>query len=47
MYRESENSYFLCIFFEHGYLTYYGTYLFENLYVYYADVYGGKRVSKF
>ena len=26
MYRESENPYFSCTFFEHGYLTYYNTY---------------------
>ena len=30
MYYESENPYFSCIFFEHGYLTYCSTYLFEN-----------------
>ena len=33
MYCEFENPYLLCIFFDHGYLTYYSTYLFENLYV--------------
>ena len=34
MYRKSENPYFSYIFFEHGYLIYYSTYLFEILYVY-------------
>ena len=29
------------------YLTYYGTYLFGNLYVYSLDLFGGKGVSKF
>ena len=33
------------IFFEHGYLTYYSTYLLGILYVYSLDVSGGKRVS--
>ena len=35
------------LFFQHGYLTYYSTYVLENLYVYSLDVYGGKGVSKF
>ena len=30
MCHESENPYFSCIFFEHGYLTYYSTYIFGN-----------------
>ena len=34
MYHESEKLYFSCIFFEHGYLIYYSTYIFENVYVY-------------
>ena len=34
MYHEYENPYFSWIFFEHGYLTYYSTYIFEDLYVY-------------
>ena len=41
---ESES--FLHIFFQHGYLTYDSTYLVENVYVCFLDVYGGKRVSK-
>ena len=44
---EYENSHFSHIFFEHRYLTYYSTYLLENLYVYSLDVYGGKGVSNF
>ena len=47
MCNDSENPHFSYIFFEHGYLTYYSTYLPENLYVYCYDVFGGKRVSKF
>ena len=47
MYSEFENPHFSNIFFEHGYLTYYSTYLFENVYVYCWDMYGGKRVSEF
>ena len=47
MYPEYENSHFSHIFFQHGYLTYYSTYLIENLHVYSSDVYGGERVSKF
>ena len=47
MCRDSENPHFSCILFEHGYLTYYSTYLVENLYVYYCDLFGGKRVSNF
>ena len=35
MYQESEKPHFPCNFFEHGYLTYYSTYLFKNLYVYF------------
>ena len=31
---EYENHHFLYIFFQHGYLTYYSTYLLEYLYVY-------------
>ena len=46
MYHKSENPYFSYIFFEHGYLTYYSTYVFENLYVYSLDMYGGKLISK-
>ena len=42
---EYENPDFSRIFFQHGYLTYYSTYLLENLYVYSLDVYGG-RVSQ-
>ena len=44
---ESENPHFSYIFFQHRYLTYYNTYLLENLYVYSLDVSGGKGVSKF
>ena len=44
---ECENLHFSHIFFQHGYLTYYSTYVLENLYVYSLDVYGGKGVSKF
>ena len=47
MCAESENHHFSHIFFQHGYLTYYSTYLFENLYVYSQDLFGGKDVSKF
>ena len=43
---ESENPHFSHIFFQHGYLTYYNTYLLENSYVYSLDVSGGKGVSK-
>ena len=46
MCTESENPHFLHIFFQHGYLTYYGTYLLANLYVYSLDISGGKHVSK-
>ena len=42
---EYENSNFSHIFFQHGYLTYYSTYLLENLYEYSLDMSGGKRVS--
>ena len=47
MCAESENHHFSHIFFQHGYLTYYSTYLIENLYVYSRDLFGGKVVSKF
>ena len=47
MYRESEDPNFSSIFFQHGYLTYYITYLFENFDVNSKDVYGGKHVSEF
>ena len=30
MYRKSENPYFSLLFFEHGYLIYYSSYIFEN-----------------
>ena len=42
-----ENLHFSHIFFQHRCLTYYSTYVLENLYVYSLDVYGGKGVSKF
>ena len=42
---ESESPHFSHIFFQHGYLTYYSTYLLGNLYVYSLDVYRGKGVS--
>ena len=42
---EYENSNFSHIFFQHGYLTYYSTYLLENLYEYSLDMSGGKCVS--
>ena len=44
---EYENSHFSHIFFQHGYLTYYSTYLLKSLYVYSLDVSGGKCVSNF
>ena len=44
---EYENPLFLHIIFQHGDLTYYSTYVLENLYVYSLDVYGGKHVSIF
>ena len=44
---EYENSHFSHIFFEHGHLNYYSTYLLENLYLYSLGVSGGKRVSNF
>ena len=47
MYPEYENSHFSHIFFQHGYLTYYSTYLHKYLYVDSLDVYGGKHVSNF
>ena len=42
MCAESENHHFSHIFFQHGYLTYYSTYLLENLYVYSLGLFGGK-----
>ena len=42
---EYENSHFSHICFQHRYLTYYSTYLLENMYVYSLDVSGVKRVS--
>ena len=42
---EYENYHFSHIFFQHGYLIYYSTYLLKNVYVYSLDVYGGKCVS--
>ena len=44
---EYENSHFSHIFCQHGYLTYYSTYLHKNLYVYSLAVSGEKRVSNF
>ena len=44
---EYENFHFSHTFFQHGNLTYYSTYLPEDLYVYYLDIYGGKHVSFF
>ena len=41
---ESENHHFSHIFFQHEYLTYYSTYLLENLYAYSLDLFGGKGV---
>ena len=38
MCAESENHHFSHIFFQHGYLTYYSTYLLENLYVYSGEI---------
>ena len=46
MCAESENHHFSHIFFQHGYLTHYSTYLFGNLYVYSLDLFGGKDLSK-
>ena len=43
---EYENSHFSHIFFQHGYLLYYSTYLLKFCYVYSLDVSGGKGVSK-
>ena len=42
IYHEPENRYFSYIIFEHGYLTYYSTDLFDILYVYCWDMYEGK-----
>ena len=47
MCAESENHHFSHIFFEHGYLPYYSTYLLENLDAYFLDLSGGNCVSKF
>ena len=47
MCSEYENSHFSHIFFQHGYLTYYSTYLLKNVYVYSLDVSGEKGVSNF
>ena len=47
MCTESENHHFSHIFFQHGYLIYYSTYLLENVYVYSHGVFGVKGVSKF
>ena len=47
MCAESENSHFSHIFFEHGYPTYYSTYVLEILYVYSLVLSGVKRVSNF
>ena len=44
---EYENTHFSHIVFQHGSLTYYSTYLLDNLNVYSLDVYGGKGVSNF
>ena len=44
---EYENPHFLHIFFGHGYLTYYSTYLLGNMYVHFLDVYEEKRISNF
>ena len=44
---EYENPHFPHIFLEHGYLTYYSTYLLESFYVYSLDVYGGMHVLNF
>ena len=42
-----QNSHFSHIFFQHGYLTYYSTYLLKNVYVYSLDISGVKGVSNF
>ena len=47
MCAESENSHFSHLFFEHGYLTYYSTYLLEILYEYSLVLSGGKDASNF
>ena len=39
-----ENPHFSHTFYEHGYLTYYSTYLLGVFYVYSLDVSGGKGV---
>ena len=44
---ESVNHSFSHIFFQHGYLTYYSSYLLGNLHVYFLDLFGGKGVSIF
>ena len=45
MCQEYENLHFSHIFFQHGCLNYYSTYLLENLYVHCFDVSGAKGVS--
>ena len=45
MCQEYENLHFSHIFFQHGYLNYYSTYLLENLYVHCLDV-SGERMSQ-
>ena len=47
MCAESENLHFSHVFFQHGYLTYYSTYLLENLYVYLLDLFLKLRKSKY
>ena len=47
MCAEYENPDFSHIYFRHGYLTYYSSYLFENLFVYSLDLSGRKCASKF
>ena len=42
---ESENLNLFAYIFSHGYLTYYSTYLLENLYVGSLDVSGGKGLK--
>ena len=47
MCAESENQNFSHIFFQHGYLTYYSSYVFENLDAYSLDLFGGKVAQNF
>ena len=47
IYCESENPHFSCIFYEHGYVTYYSTHLFENVYVYCRDYMEGSVSQNF